>query len=110
MQQAFVKKSVFFLLVFIGIFIVQHTLTATNIHAAEKKSEEVQNTAASKEAEPKLNHTKEEVYKPSRGWFDRNKWWVALGTIVLGGSTAALIGQDNKGDNGSDEGVYHLKW
>lgn len=110
MQQAFDNKFIFFLLFFVGIFIVQHALMVTNIHAAAQKSEDVGKTSSSKEATPQFKHTKEEVYKPSRSWFERNKWWVALGSIVLGGTTAALISQDDKGDNGSDGGVYLLEW
>ena len=111
MQQAFAKKFIFLLLFSAGIFIVQHTLMVANIHAAEKKNEDVKKAYASKEAEPKFNHTKEEVYKPPRSWFDRNKWWVALGTVIVGGAVAAAAagGGSSSGDDGNT-GSYAANW
>ena len=57
----------------------------------------------------------------SKGWFSRNKWWVALGVVLLGGGVAAAAGGGSSGggsgDGGNseipednDSGAYTFEW
>lgn len=50
--------------------------------------------------------------KEKKSWLSRNKWWVALGAVVLGGAAAAAAGggSGGEGSDGSGDGSYSLEW
>lgn len=50
--------------------------------------------------------------KDKKGWFSKNKWWVALGAVLAGGTVAALAAgssSDDGGDDG-DDGTFSMDW
>jgi hypothetical protein len=50
--------------------------------------------------------------KDKKGWFSRNKWWVALGAILAGGTTAALSAGSSSDSNsgGNGDGTFSMDW
>lgn len=48
----------------------------------------------------------------SENWLVRNKLWVALGTLILGGGVAAATAGGSGGDDGEacDTGTYESGW
>ena len=49
--------------------------------------------------------------KAKKGWFAKNKWWVALGAILAGGTAAALAAGSSGGDgNNGDDGTFSTDW
>ena len=55
--------------------------------------------------------------KKDTGWFEKYKWWVALGGAMLVGTAAALLASgdsDEGGGSGEDDGAapteYRINW
>ena len=48
--------------------------------------------------------------KDKKGWFARNKWWVALGAILAGGTAAALATGGSSSDDGGGDGTFSMDW
>lgn len=102
------------MLIFTNLLVISHDVAFCLAQAADNS---IEKTLQEKQSNtpPKVNMRKAENIKKAplreddRSWFSRNKWWVALSVILVGGAAAALVNEDEE-TNDSNEGVYHLEW
>jgi hypothetical protein len=89
------------------LVILQFQLMIPPIIAAEENSTDKPQIRLGPEVKIKSDSKSD---KDKKGWFSRNKWWVALGAILAGGTAAALTagGGDNSGGNG--DGTFSMDW
>lgn len=109
------RTLVLFFIVFSIIFLQQHLLTGFAVAAEEQNGKKTDAAPKKSTIQPESSLTPEiEIKKgpdeDKRSWFGRNKWWVALSAILLGGTVAALSsGGDDSGSDGNG-GSYRLDW
>ena len=97
--------------IWIGLALImnlQFNLMVTPAMAAEDTSENEPQVWLGPEVEIK-SETPAESNKNEKGWFSKNKWWVALGAVLAGGMAAALVGGGSSG-GGGDDGNYTTEW
>ena len=101
----------------IGLILVGFTLLVTfqlnpmipPVMAAEENSADKPQVRLGPEVEIKSDSKSD---KDKKGWFARNKWWVALGAILVGGTAAALSAGSSSDNNGggSGDGTFSMDW
>jgi hypothetical protein len=89
---------------------LQFHLMITPALAAEDKPENKPQVWLGPEVKIK-SKTPAKSDKAKKGWFARNKWWVALGVILAGGTVAALAaGGGSDDENDGSDGTFSSDW
>jgi hypothetical protein len=98
--------------ILIGLMLLvnlQINLMPTPAMAAEETSENKPQVWLGPEVEIK-SKTSVKSDKDKTGWFAKNKWWVALGAVLVGGTAAALAAGGGSGGEDEGTGTYNNSW
>lgn len=88
---------------------LQFHLMITPALAAEENSSDKPQVWLGPEVEIK-SETPAKSDRHKKGWFAKNKWWVALGAILAGGTVAALAASSSGNGDGGGDGTFSSDW
>jgi hypothetical protein len=110
MMRRFLKTNIGLILMALTLLVtLQLNPMIPPVMAAEESSADTPQVRLGPEVEIKSDSKSD---KDKKGWFARNKWWVALGAILAGGTAAALAAGGSSDDNGggNGDGTFSMDW